>query len=77
MYVYVWLCIYMNHFAIQHKLIQHCKSTMLKLKKKKEQKGQVVGHSPNKYRRDIWTLWEKARVGCSERTALKQVYYQW
>ena len=21
-------------------------------------------------------LWEKARVGCSERTALKQVYYQ-
>ena len=22
------------------------------------------------------TLWEKARVGCSERTALKQVYYQ-
>ena len=28
------------------------------------------------YRRDFWTLWEKARVGCSERTALKQVYYQ-
>ena len=24
----------------------------------------------------IGTLWEKARVGCSERTALKQVYYQ-
>ena len=23
----------------------------------------------------IWTLWEKARVWCSERTALKQVYY--
>ena len=22
------------------------------------------------------TLWEKARVGCSERIALKQVYYQ-
>ena len=26
------------------------------------------------YRIDFWTLWEKARVGCSERTALKQVY---
>ena len=25
---------------------------------------------------DFGTLWEKARVGCSERTALKQVYYQ-
>ena len=23
-----------------------------------------------------WTLWEKARVGCSERIALKQAYYQ-
>ena len=28
------------------------------------------------YRTDFWTLWEKARMGCSERTALKQVYYQ-
>ena len=28
------------------------------------------------YGTDFWTLWEKARVGCSERTALKQVYYQ-
>ena len=28
------------------------------------------------YRTDFWTLWEKARVGCSERTALNQVYYQ-
>ena len=28
------------------------------------------------YRTDFWTLWEKARVGCSERTALKQVYHQ-
>ena len=25
---------------------------------------------------DFGTLWEKVRVGCSERTALKQVYYQ-
>ena len=28
------------------------------------------------YRTDFWTLWEKARVGCSEKIALKQVYYQ-
>ena len=28
------------------------------------------------FRTDFWTLWEKARVGCSERIALKQVYYQ-
>ena len=28
------------------------------------------------YRTDLWTLWEKARVGWSERTALKHVYYQ-
>ena len=28
------------------------------------------------YRTDFGTLWEKARVGCSERITLKQVYYQ-
>ena len=28
------------------------------------------------YRIDFWTLWEKGSVGCSERIALKQVYYQ-
>ena len=27
------------------------------------------------YRTDFWTLWEKARVGCLEREALKHVYY--
>ena len=27
------------------------------------------------YRTDIWTLWEKARVGCFEGTASKHVYY--
>ena len=26
------------------------------------------------YRTVFWTLWEKARVGCFERTALKHVY---
>ena len=24
----------------------------------------------------LWTLWEKARVGCFERIAAKHVYYQ-
>ena len=28
------------------------------------------------YRTDFWTLWEKVRMGYSERIALKQVYYQ-
>ena len=28
------------------------------------------------YRTDFGTQSEKARVGCSERTALKQLYYQ-
>ena len=28
------------------------------------------------YRADFWTLWEKVRVGWSERIALKHVYYQ-
>ena len=28
------------------------------------------------YRIDFWTLWEKARVGWSERIASKHVYYQ-
>ena len=27
------------------------------------------------YRTDFWTLWEKVRVGYSERTASKHVYY--
>ena len=27
------------------------------------------------YRTDFWSLWEKARVGCFERTASKHVYY--
>ena len=27
------------------------------------------------YRTDFWTLWEKARMGCLEKTASKHVYY--
>ena len=29
------------------------------------------------YTTDFGCLWEKASVGCSEKIALKQVYYQW
>ena len=29
------------------------------------------------YRTDFWALWEKARVGCYERTGSKHVYYLW
>ena len=28
-----------------------------------------------KQKTDFWTLWEKVRVGCFKRTALKHVYY--
>ena len=28
------------------------------------------------YRTEVWTLWEKVRVGCFEKTASKHVYYQ-
>ena len=28
------------------------------------------------YRTGSWTLWEKVRVGCSERISFQQVYYQ-
>ena len=28
------------------------------------------------YRTEFWTLWEKASVGCLERTASKHIYYQ-
>ena len=30
-------------------------------------------HRTEQYRTDFWTLWEKARVGCFERTASKHV----
>ena len=36
--------------------------------RKKNKKTQI-------YRTVFWTLWEKARVGCFKRTALKHVYY--
>ena len=41
--------------------------------------SKTLPNSSNKHyfhRTDFWTLWERARVGWSERTALKHVYYQ-
>ena len=36
----------------------------------------VTWQKKKRLKRCIWTLWEKARVGWSERIALKYVYYQ-
>ena len=33
-YIHIHTHIYINHFAIHQKLTQHCKSTILQLKKK-------------------------------------------
>ena len=33
-YIYIYIFIYMNQFAVHQKLTQHCKSTILQLKKK-------------------------------------------
>ena len=33
-YMHVYVCAYLNHTAIHQQLTQHCKSTMLQLKKK-------------------------------------------
>ena len=35
-----------------------------------------TGKETQMYRTDFWTLWEKVRMGWSERIALKHVYYQ-
>ena len=54
-------------------LLSHWGSPMLpiipcKIVSKTEKETQM-------YRRDFWTLWEKARVGCFKRTASKHVCY--
>ena len=35
-YIYMCVCVYLNHIAIHQQLTQHCKSTMLQLKKKNQ-----------------------------------------
>ena len=46
--MYVCLCVYisLNHFAIQQKLIQHCKSIILQLKKKTERASPIQEDVP-------------------------------
>ena len=36
----------------------------------------ITLYTRQKKRHNLWTLWEKVRVGWSERTASKHVYYQ-
>ena len=56
-----------DHYSILHMYIEFRKMVMITLYAK-QKKRQM-------YRTDFWTLWEKAREGCFERTALKHVYY--
>ena len=32
-YIYIYMCVYLNHFVVHQKLTQHCKSTILQFKK--------------------------------------------
>ena len=36
------VCVQLNHFAVQQKFTQHCKSTILQLKKKKMQQNLYI-----------------------------------
>ena len=57
------------------------KSTAIKKEKEKKQKDgndNPICKTEKKtqtYRTEFWTLWEKARVGCFKRTALKHIYF--
>ena len=51
--------------------IYHLKRLLMKAKEEAENAVLKL----NIHKTDFWTLWEKARVGCFERTALKHVYY--
>ena len=61
--MYVCLCVYvsLNHFAIQQKLIQHCKSTILQLKKKTEQTSSIQEDVPPN-QRTFSTAYGQVRV---------------
>ena len=57
--MYVCLCVYisLNHFAIQQKLIQHCKSIILQLKKKNRTSISHSGRCPPKPGDIFYCLW--------------------
>ena len=43
------LCVSLSHFAVEQRLAQHCRSTILQLKNKSEKKKENDGtESPNK-----------------------------
>ena len=33
----MYVCVWLGHFAVQQKLVQHCKSTILQLKERKKE----------------------------------------
>ena len=46
MCVYIYIYIWLDHFAVQQKLAQHCESTILQQKRKKK-KEKCEGHPPS------------------------------
>ena len=57
-----------QYSILTHIYMEFRKMVMITLYAKQKKETQM-------YRTDFWTLWEKVRVGCFERTALKHVYY--
>ena len=57
-----------HHYSILRIYMEFKKMVMITLYAKQKE--------TQMYRTEFLTLWEKVRVGCSERIALKQVYYQ-
>ena len=55
---------------------EEVKSLLMKMEEDSEKTGLKLNIQNTTFRTDFGTLWEKARVGCSERISLKQVYYQ-
>ena len=55
-----------NDTTLMAETEEKLKSLLMKVKEDSEKAG---------LRTEFWTLWEKARVGCFERTASKHVYY--
>ena len=55
---------------------EEVKSLLMKMELESEKTGLKLNIQNTTFRTDFGTLWDKARVGCSERTAMKQVYYQ-
>ena len=45
-YIYAYMYIYMNHLAVQQKLTQHCKSTILQLKTNKKTNNKKTQNFP-------------------------------